>query len=88
MLPLISPIVLTLLRNSTFCCFSCSCSFFRRAACSGGEKWQHEARGGSMGGESLEGFFIGGLVSTGRYQAGKVGLLFIQQAFINIYSIT
>lgn len=41
---LISTVVLTLLRNSTFCCLSCSCSFFRRAACSGGEKWQHEAR--------------------------------------------
>lgn len=43
-LSLTSPVVLTLLRNSTFCCFSCSCSFFRRAACSGGEKWEHEAR--------------------------------------------
>lgn len=30
------PLQLTLFLNSTFCRFSCSCSFFTRAACSGG----------------------------------------------------
>lgn len=39
-----------------------------------------------MGGESLQGFG-GGLVTTGRYQAGQGGLLFIHQAFVDIYSI-